>query len=305
MRLESLIYLIEISRCHSLNKAANNLFITQPALNLAITTLEKELGFPLVKRSKKGTTLTAAGEQVVADSKIILNYIQSWNRFSEPALDVYKDVLHIISFETIHQVILTDMVIDLKKKYPKLDIYNHVVRRNDIASVLSDKYNIALLAFTPFGDEEKNAIETLHKNHWKTELLGNYQFVTFVSSKNPLSEKKDLLLKDLNDFPVAIPPENRYPYDQIVQRLNDKDILYIDNKSSILALVAQDSAISFFPSIRTKNNFYIENNLICAKPIDDFPNIFNQYLIYPEKNLSPTELLIIETLKGCYEKIFS
>ena len=54
MRTELLAYCIEIRRCRSLNRAAGNLFISQPALSAAVTALENELGFKLFHRSHKG-----------------------------------------------------------------------------------------------------------------------------------------------------------------------------------------------------------------------------------------------------------
>lgn len=45
MNLEQLKYVLEVDRTHSLNKAANNLFITQPALRESLNKLEDELHF--------------------------------------------------------------------------------------------------------------------------------------------------------------------------------------------------------------------------------------------------------------------
>ena len=41
MRTEQLYYLITVARCGSMNKAAKDLFMTQPALSAAISSLEK------------------------------------------------------------------------------------------------------------------------------------------------------------------------------------------------------------------------------------------------------------------------
>ena len=61
-----------------MNKAAQKLFLTQPALNAAMNVLEKDLGFSILSRSSKGIYLTAAGTQVVQDAEIILNILKSW-----------------------------------------------------------------------------------------------------------------------------------------------------------------------------------------------------------------------------------
>ena len=61
MRLEQLLYLIEISRQSSLNTASERLHLTQQALSLSIKNLENEMGVPLLKRTHQGICLPQAG----------------------------------------------------------------------------------------------------------------------------------------------------------------------------------------------------------------------------------------------------
>ena len=58
MRIETLQYFIEVAKSKSINAAAEKLYISQPALGIAIKNLEKELGFPLFERSHNGVKLT-------------------------------------------------------------------------------------------------------------------------------------------------------------------------------------------------------------------------------------------------------
>ncbi len=78
MSLEQLKYLIEVANCKSINKAAQNLYITQPALSIAINSLEEELQYPLLKRTKKGVLLTEDGVRVLQEAQMVLNTIQNW-----------------------------------------------------------------------------------------------------------------------------------------------------------------------------------------------------------------------------------
>ena len=64
MRLTQLQYLLEIKKQGSISKAAQHLYIAQPSMSAAIKELEEELGYELMKRSKKGVTFTSLGEQV-------------------------------------------------------------------------------------------------------------------------------------------------------------------------------------------------------------------------------------------------
>jgi predicted ATPase/DNA-binding transcriptional LysR family regulator len=55
-----------IARCGSLSRAAEELYVSQPAVSKHLASLEAEVGRTLVKRGREGATLTPAGE-VLAD----------------------------------------------------------------------------------------------------------------------------------------------------------------------------------------------------------------------------------------------
>ena len=56
MRLEQLLYCIEVANSKSMSQAAKKLFMTQPSLSTAIQNLEEELGFQIFKRSTHGVS---------------------------------------------------------------------------------------------------------------------------------------------------------------------------------------------------------------------------------------------------------
>ncbi|MBR1657885.1 MAG: LysR family transcriptional regulator [Synergistaceae bacterium] len=56
-------YILELARTKNFNRAAENLFISQPALTYQIKKVEEEIRFSLFERSPKGAVLTPAGEQ--------------------------------------------------------------------------------------------------------------------------------------------------------------------------------------------------------------------------------------------------
>lgn len=56
-------YVLELAKTKNFNRAAENLFISQPALTYQIKAIEAEVGFTLFERSPRGAVLTPAGEQ--------------------------------------------------------------------------------------------------------------------------------------------------------------------------------------------------------------------------------------------------
>ena len=53
MKLSTLRYLTTIVDCGSYSKAAEALYVTQPALSQAIQRLEQEIGMPVFEHNKK------------------------------------------------------------------------------------------------------------------------------------------------------------------------------------------------------------------------------------------------------------
>ena len=57
MTLLQMSYILEVDRCGSMNRAAQNLFLSQSALSAAIAEVERELGVTVFLRTNRGVTL--------------------------------------------------------------------------------------------------------------------------------------------------------------------------------------------------------------------------------------------------------
>lgn len=76
MLTKQMDYILELSRTLNFNRAAENLFITQPTLSYQIKTLEEELGFRIFDRRGKTVQLTPAGVQFTETLQNIRNELQ-------------------------------------------------------------------------------------------------------------------------------------------------------------------------------------------------------------------------------------
>ena len=72
MEIRQFMYVSMAAECGSFTKAAEKLFITQPALSSYISKLEEELGVRLFDRSVTPLGLTYAGEKYLAYARDIL-----------------------------------------------------------------------------------------------------------------------------------------------------------------------------------------------------------------------------------------
>ena len=63
MTFQQLTYVVEISKCGSINKAAHKLFLSQSGISTAVRELEEELGIKFFVRSNRGVEFTPEGRR--------------------------------------------------------------------------------------------------------------------------------------------------------------------------------------------------------------------------------------------------
>lgn len=80
MNITQIQYILAAAENGSISKAAEALFVSQPALSLQIKKLESELGFSLFYRTAQGVSLTPAGEEFYANAKLVQ---QSWEHLQQ------------------------------------------------------------------------------------------------------------------------------------------------------------------------------------------------------------------------------
>ena len=115
-------YVYEIYRQKSYSKAAQALFITQPALSIAISKLEASLGMPLFDRSTRPISLTPAG-------RIYLQTIEKTRALEQDLRHQLDDIralrtgtITIGSSHFINACILPEILTRFNRKFPQVKL---------------------------------------------------------------------------------------------------------------------------------------------------------------------------------------
>ena len=115
-------YVYEIYRQKSYSKAAQALFITQPALSIAISKLEASLGMPLFDRSTRPISLTPAG-------RIYLQTIEKTRALEQDLRHQLDDIralrtgtITIGSSHFINACILPEVLTRFNRRFPQVKL---------------------------------------------------------------------------------------------------------------------------------------------------------------------------------------
>ncbi len=112
-----------VAKCGSLTRAAEELYISQPAVSQSIKQLENQLGVVLFNRTHRGMELSAQG------GKLIFKEVESALKLlyeAEARLDEMKDSatgsIRIGASDTIFKYFLADKIVDYHERFPSVKI---------------------------------------------------------------------------------------------------------------------------------------------------------------------------------------
>ena len=106
----------------SLTRAAQALGCTQSAVSHSIDSLEQELGFALLKRSRAGVRLTGEGERMIAAVRNLLNSAEQLNQTAASIRGLDSGTVRIGSFTSVAVHWLPPVLKEFQHDYPKVDI---------------------------------------------------------------------------------------------------------------------------------------------------------------------------------------
>ncbi len=108
----------EIGKARNLTHAAENLFVTQPNVSVALKTLESQLGAILCVRTKKGITLTKEGDALFSELKAAFSHISLAEIKVEKLVHLDSGKISLSASDTICNYFLLPYITSMTKQYP-------------------------------------------------------------------------------------------------------------------------------------------------------------------------------------------
>ena len=186
MKLEWMRCFAEIAETGSINKAAENLYLSQPAVTKMMQALEKELNIVLLDRKKTGVELTEQGELFLRHAKTILQEYDTYLSETKK-LGVLPgnqlEIVELVMSPTLLQGYHKSVKEAMKRAFPKMKIC--FVEGNIDKAIQLIQENRQMLAFINF--ESGMFVETLPKE-LTVETVYQSAVVCCVNSESGYSD---------------------------------------------------------------------------------------------------------------------
>ena len=145
-----------VAKSGSLTKAAEELYISQPAVSRSIKQLETQLGVTLFTRTHRGMVLSAQGGKVIfARVEQALSLLNEAENRIEEMQNSASGTIRIGASDSIFEYFLADKIVEFHEKFPAVKIELAAdVTPDTIAKLKSDKCDVAFVNLPIEADAE-------------------------------------------------------------------------------------------------------------------------------------------------------
>jgi len=186
MTLNQLKYVLELVEAGSFTAAAQKLGLTQPALSLQIQSLENELDFKIVDRSRKPFELTPEGELFVEKAREIILLTESLADLSLELGDKIQGLLRIGIIPTLSPYLVPLFISQLNRDYPDLKIEIQELITEEIVRKLN------------LGELDAGLLSTPLEANIRIEPLFYEKFFLYVSDAHPLYGRDEIKATEID-----------------------------------------------------------------------------------------------------------
>ena len=174
-----------VARRLSFTRAAEELFLTQPAVSMQIKQFEEAIGLPLFERLGKKIYLTPAGDELYQLSRSIAHQIEEAEQILEELKGSESGRMNVSVANTVHYFAIR-MLAEFCRRHPKVRVSFKVTNRKGLLKNLEDNEADILLMGQPPDNQDLQA-EAFLKN----------PLVIIAPPGHPLSGQKNIALKAL------------------------------------------------------------------------------------------------------------
>ena len=262
--LRQLSYLVTLSETLHFTEAARRSFVTQSTLSGGIMELERLLGGVLVERDRQNVRLTPLGEQVVARARVLLADAQDPMRLSREMSEPLTGDLHLGVIPTIAPFILAQLLDEVHKQLPKIQLHLHEAQSEKIVEKLEHGNLDMVVLALPFDTRGLKVAEVAKESLFL--VCNKSDIASQAKSLDDLDLSRLMLLEEghcLRDHTLSACP--------IGERKNDHR-LKASSLPTLVEMVSADLGFTLLPEIAIHTNMSKANPDLMVKQIEAAPS---------------------------------
>ncbi|MDN5677587.1 MAG: LysR substrate-binding domain-containing protein [Acinetobacter sp.] len=262
--LRQLSYLVTLSETLHFTEAARRSFVTQSTLSGGIMELERLLGGVLVERDRQNVRLTPLGEQVVARARVLLADAQDLMRLSREMSEPLTGDLHLGVIPTIAPFILAQLLDEVHKQLPKIQLHLHEAQSEKIVEKLEHGNLDMVVLALPFDTRGLKVAEVAKESLFL--VCNKSDIASQAKSLDDLDLSRLMLLEEghcLRDHTLSACP--------IGERKNDHR-LKASSLPTLVEMVSANLGFTLLPEIAIHTNMIKANPDLMVKQIEAAPS---------------------------------
>jgi len=248
MTFQQLQYVLEVARCGSINKAAQNLFISQSNISNLLKDLEEELGIEIFLRTNRGVTITDRGKEFISYARPLVEQKQRLEALYSNKADTPS--MH-FSISSQHYPFAVDGFLRFLKACDPPRYVFHIIETN-MDQVIDDIYqNRSELGIIFLSNLTEKFIKKVLKTkgiefHELQKLMPHI----YVGDHHPLAGRRSVLLEEVEGYPICVFEQESgvgldFSEEITLLDLQHTDrIIYIKDRSTFYNVVENTDAFS-------------------------------------------------------------
>lgn len=283
--LNQLNIFLKVVQNESITKAAQELFLSQPAVSIQLKNFQDQFDIPLTQVVNRKLFVTDFGREVALTAEKILNEVNEMNFKTATFKGKVSGTLK-VSVVSTGKYVIPYLLSDFLQKYPDIDLQLDVSNKAKITSdLINNTVDVSLLSTLP---------EAL--NVERIPLMSN---CLHLVSGRPMSHiKSNKNLPD--DLPFIFREEGsatRKAMEDYIQKngLSVKKKLVLTSNEAVKQAVKANMGISIMPIIGIRNE--LNNGQLFSMPLEGLPIVSEWNLVWIKgKRMFPAAQAFIDYL---------
>ncbi len=280
MNFNHLLIFHKVAEKEHFTRAAEALFISQPAVSKQIHELERTIGQPLFSQVGRKVHLTEAGRTLFEYTQRIFALADEAESTLNDMHDLKRGRLAVGASTTIGTYLLPELLGEYRKQYPHIELFLDIANASEVQErLLLNRIEVGLIEGAVMQNE-------LFKREWRQDEL-----VLITTPASPFASKKRLTLKSVYTEPFILREPGSGTRTVLTEALDARGLrpltpfMELGSTEAIKQAVAAGLGIAFVSEHTIK--LELATHLLRRVPLTDFTLTRPLYIVYPrQKRLS-------------------